>query len=171
MARVRALREAVAEQLAAVDAAEQRAEAFNDRVAAARDQIAAVQASAEAKAAALAATRARRQAAVDSLQSQVAGWTSEVERLERISARQAQQEVGDWFGDWAIPESIVMCESSGNWGRQPELRSRRRVPDHAVHLGALRGRGRPRGRLALGTIRYRLADLGRLGAAAWACAG
>jgi muramidase (phage lysozyme) len=23
--------------------------------------------------------------------------------------------VGQWLGDWAIPESIVMCESGGNW--------------------------------------------------------
>jgi septal ring factor EnvC (AmiA/AmiB activator) len=116
VARVRALRDEVAARLAAVEDAEQRAEAFNERIAAARDQIATVRANAEAEAAALAAARARRQAAVESLQSRVAGWTSEVQRLERISARQAEQEVGDWFGDWAIPESIVMCESGGNWG-------------------------------------------------------
>lgn len=115
VARVRALRDEVAARLAAVEDAEQRAEAFNERIAAARDQIAAVRANAEAEAAALASARARRQAAVESLQSQVSGWASEVQRLERISARQAEQEVGDWFGDWAIPESIVMCESSGNW--------------------------------------------------------
>ena len=41
--------------------------------------------------------------------------TSEVQRLERISARQAADEVADWMGDWAIPEQIVMCESGGNW--------------------------------------------------------
>jgi septal ring factor EnvC (AmiA/AmiB activator) len=115
VARVRALRDEVAARLAAVEDAEQRAEAFNERIAAARDQIATVRANAEAEAAELAAARARRQAAVESLQSQVAGWGSEVQRLERISARQAEQEVGDWFGDWAIPESIVMCESGGNW--------------------------------------------------------
>jgi septal ring factor EnvC (AmiA/AmiB activator) len=115
VARVRALRNEVAARLAAVEVAEQRAEAFNERIAAARDQIAAVRANAEAKAAELAAVRAERQAAVESLQSQVDGWTAEVERLERISAREAEQEVGDWVGDWAIPESIVMCESSGNW--------------------------------------------------------
>jgi septal ring factor EnvC (AmiA/AmiB activator) len=115
VARVRSLRDEVARRLAAVEAAEQRVEDFNLRIAAARDQISAVRASAEAKAAALSAARARRQAAVESLQTQVAGWTSEVQKLERISARQAEQEVGDWLGDWAIPESIVMCESGGNW--------------------------------------------------------
>jgi septal ring factor EnvC (AmiA/AmiB activator) len=115
VARVRALRDEVAARLAEVEEAERRAEAFNERIAAARDQIAAVRANAEAEAAALEAARARRQAAVDSLQSQVSGWTAEVQRLERISARQAEQEVSDWVGDWAIPESIVMCESGGNW--------------------------------------------------------
>ena len=114
--RVRSLRDAVASRLAAVEDAEQSAQAFNERVAAARDEIAAVRANAEAEAAALADARARREAALTSLQSRVDDWTSEVQRLERISARQAQQQVGDWFGDWAIPESIVMCESGGNWG-------------------------------------------------------
>ena len=103
-------------ELAAVEEAEARAEAFNERIAAARDQIAAVRADAEAAGRRSSPTlRAQRQAAVESLQSQVGDWTDEVQRLERISARQAQSEVSDWFGDWAIPESIVMCESGGNF--------------------------------------------------------
>lgn len=116
VARVRDLRDSVRVQLAAVEAARARVQAFNERIAAARDQIASVRARAESQAAALAAARARQQAAIRSLQSQVGGWTGEVQRLERISARQAQQQVGDWLGDWAIPESIVQCESSGNFG-------------------------------------------------------
>lgn len=115
VARVRSLRDQVAVQLAAVDAAEQRVEEHNDRLAAARDQIAAVRANAEAEAAALADARARRQSVLQSLQGQVSDWSSEVQRLERVSARQADQEVGQWFGEWAIPESIVMCESGGNF--------------------------------------------------------
>ena len=113
---VRSLRDQVAARLAAVEEAEQRAQEFNEQIAAARDRIAAVRAQAEARAQELEALRAQRQAAVESLQSQVAGWTSEVQRLERISARQAQTEVSQWFGDWAIPESIVQCESGGNFG-------------------------------------------------------
>jgi hypothetical protein len=113
---VRSLRDAVAERLDAVEAAQRRAQAFNARIAAARDQIAAVRANAEAQAAALDAARARRLAALESLQAQVGDWASEVQRLERISAQQAQQQVSGWFGDWAIPESIVMCESGGNFG-------------------------------------------------------
>jgi chromosome segregation ATPase len=112
---VRFLRDAVATRLASVEKAERRAQAFNERIAAARDQIAAVRADAEARAAALADARARRQAALESLQAQVGDWTAEVQRLERISAQQAQEEVSGWFGDWAIPEDIVMCESGGNF--------------------------------------------------------
>ena len=115
IARVRSLRDSVAVQLAAVERAERRAEAYNERLAAARDEIAAVRANAEARASALAAARTRRQVALDGLQARVSDWTSEVQRLERISARQAEQAVGEWFGDYAIPESIVNCESGGNW--------------------------------------------------------
>ncbi len=113
--RVRAMREQVAARLAQVEAAEQRAQAFNERVAGARDEIAAVRADAEAESAALASLRAERESAVESLQAQVGRWAEQVQRLERISERQARAQVGEWFGDWAIPESIVMCESGGNW--------------------------------------------------------
>lgn len=113
--RVRALRDEVETRLAAVEDAEAKAHEFNVRIATARDQIAAVRANAEAQAQQLAALRAQRQAQVESLQAQVGDWTSEVQRLERVSTQQAQTEVSDWFGDWAIPESIVMCESGGNF--------------------------------------------------------
>lgn len=115
VARVRSLRDQVAVQLAAVDAAEQRVAEHNDRLAAARDQISAVRANAEAEAAALADARARQQAALQGLQGRVSDWSSEIQRLERVSAREADQQVSDWFGEWAIPESIVMCESGGNF--------------------------------------------------------
>jgi septal ring factor EnvC (AmiA/AmiB activator) len=115
VAEVRTLRDAVEARLAAVEDAEARAQAFNEQVAAARDEIAAVRAAAEAEAAALAEARAARQAAIDQLQSRIGTWTDEVQRLERISAAQAAAEVGEWLGDYAIPESIVMCESGGNW--------------------------------------------------------
>ncbi len=115
VARVRELRTSVAAQLAEVEASEARAQAFNERITAARDQISAVRAQAEARAAQLADLRAGRQAAVESLQSQIGKWSRQVQRLERISAEQADAEVREWFGDYAIPESIVMCESGGNW--------------------------------------------------------
>ena len=67
--------------------AEAKAEAFVERIAAARDEIAAVRADAEAQAARLADLRASRQAAIESLQSQIGKWSDEIQRLERISAR------------------------------------------------------------------------------------
>ena len=115
VSRVRSLRDAVDQRLAAVEAAQQRAEDFNEQIAAARDQIAAVRADAEAQASRLAALRDQREAAIESLQSQIGAWTDKVQKLERISATQAQSEVSDWLGDWAIPESIVVCESGGNF--------------------------------------------------------
>lgn len=115
VSRVRSLRDQVSERLAAVEAAEQRAADFNAQIASARDRITAVRADAQAQAAALVDARARRQAALETLQSKMGSWTSEVQRLERISRREAQEEVADWMGDWAIPEDIVMCESGGNW--------------------------------------------------------
>ncbi|MDX6582315.1 MAG: resuscitation-promoting factor RpfC [Solirubrobacterales bacterium] len=116
VSRVRSLRDEVSKRLNAVEEAQQRAEDFNAQIEAARDEIAAVRAEAESRASQLAALRSQRQAAVESLQAQVGRWTDQVQRLERISAAQAQSEVSAWFGDWAIPEAIVMCESGGNFG-------------------------------------------------------
>jgi hypothetical protein len=104
----------VADHLAAVEAAHARQDAFNDQVASARDQIAAARAAAEAQAAALAEARAAQAAALDSLQSQVVSWQSQLE--EQMSAAEAQSTIAGWFGDWAIPQTIVMCESGGNYG-------------------------------------------------------
>jgi predicted nucleic acid-binding Zn-ribbon protein len=112
---VRTTRDAVRIRLGEVSEAQARAHAFNVRIATARDQIAAVRANAEARAAELASLRAQRQAQVETLQSRVAGWTKRVEHLEAVSASQASEQVGDWLGDYVIPESIVMCESGGNW--------------------------------------------------------
>jgi septal ring factor EnvC (AmiA/AmiB activator) len=115
VSRVRQLRDQVAKQLSAVEAAQQRAEDFNARISAARDQIDAVRADAQARASQLAGLRAERQQAIETLQSKVGDWTDELQKLERISAAQAQTEVAQWFGDWAIPEAIVICESGGNF--------------------------------------------------------
>jgi len=112
---VRTMRDAVRIRLGEVEDAQARAHAFNVRIATARDQIATVRANAEARAAELANLRAQRQAQIQSLQSQVAGWTERVQHLEAVSASQASDQVDQWLGDYAIPESIVQCESGGNW--------------------------------------------------------
>ena len=116
--RVRELRAAISEQLAAVERAKERADAYNARIDAARAEVAAARADAEAEAAALADARAAQVAALDQLQTQMAGWSDRVQRLERISAAEADAAVATWpgGGDWAIPEAIVICESGGNYG-------------------------------------------------------
>lgn len=114
-ARVRALRDQVEFRLAALAEAKAEVEAFNDRLEAARAQIAEVRAAADAQAAAFAAARARHVEALASLRAQVDAWTQQVQEAQQVSAAEAQQVVGSWFGDWAIPEAIVMCESGGNF--------------------------------------------------------
>jgi septal ring factor EnvC (AmiA/AmiB activator) len=115
--RVRALRAAIAEQLAAVEEAKQQADAYNARIDSARAQMAAARADAESEAAALADARASQVASLEQLQGQMAGWSDRVQKLEQVSAAEAQSQVASWAnGDWAIPEAIVMCESGGNYG-------------------------------------------------------
>jgi peptidoglycan hydrolase CwlO-like protein len=113
--RVRELRAQVATQLAAVEDARARQEAFNQRLEQARSQIASVRAEAESQAAALADARAAQQASLATLRSQVDDWTAQVQEAQSVSEAQAQQQVGDWVGDWAIPQAVVMCESGGNF--------------------------------------------------------
>lgn len=116
--RVRDLRTAIADQLADVERAKERADAYNARIDAARAEMAAARAEAEAEAAALDDARAAQVAALDGLQTQMAGWSDRVQKLEEISAAEADSEVAAWAGtgDWAIPEAIVICESGGNYG-------------------------------------------------------
>src|SRR5215218_1755339 len=122
-ARVRKLRNEVKDALAAVRQAKAQQDAYNARVAEARDQIAAVRANAEATAAKLEAARQQEAAPVATLQSNVSSWENQVQQIqaaqaaaaEQASAASAQQTVASWVGDWAIPEAIVMCESGGNF--------------------------------------------------------
>ena len=135
--RVDALKQEVDAKLLAVEDAEQRVSDYTDELAVARDQISSVRAAAEQKAAVAADAQATQQAALTSLRGQVAGWESDVQAAreaaaaraaaaEQAAAEQAaaadaatpeaaEQEVADWMGDWAIPESIVMCESGGSF--------------------------------------------------------
>lgn len=113
--RVRALRDQVELQLAELEHARSEVVAFNDELEAARAEIAAARAEAEGQAAAYAAARAEQADALASLRAQVDDWTRQVQQAQQVSTAEAQQTVGSWFGDWAIPESIVMCESGGSF--------------------------------------------------------
>jgi hypothetical protein len=114
--RVKSVRDAVQFQLGVVTDLKARQDAYNSRLASARDQISAVRARAESEATQLAAARASREAALSSLQSNISGWMNEIEQAQQVSAAQAQQTVGQWLGGpYSIPSSIVACESGGNY--------------------------------------------------------
>ena len=114
---VRSLRDQVADSLAAVEEAERRAQEFNEQIAAARDQIAAVRAQAEARAQQLAGAARRapgrgREPAVAGRRLDLGGPAPGAD----LGPRRPRARSRSWFGDWAIPESIVQCESGGNFG-------------------------------------------------------
>ena len=100
-----------------VGRAKERSDELNAEVEAARDEIAAARAAAEARAAQLQDARAAQAASVEQLEGQMSDWTEQVQELEEVSEAEAAEEVGNWnnFGPWAIPEAIVMCESGGNF--------------------------------------------------------
>ncbi len=120
--RVRELRNVVAQRLDAFEAAKARVDAYNRRIDAARSQVSAARVQAEATASALATARAQETATLSSLQSQMSSWQGQLEQLriqaqqesQQQAAAQSQQQVGTWLHGFAIPESIVMCESGGN---------------------------------------------------------
>ncbi len=113
--RTRALRAGVSNQLDQVSAARQQQVAHNQELTAARDQIAAVRAQAVARSTALAQARSAQQSELGRLHAQVEHWQAQVQRAQQISAQQAQQQVAGQMTDWAIPSSIVQCESGGNY--------------------------------------------------------
>ena len=115
--RVKSVRDAVQFQLGVVTDLKARQDAYNSRLASARDEISTVRARAESEASQLAAARAARQASLSALQSNINSWTSEIQQAQQISAAQAQATVGKWLGGpYSIPSSIVACESGGNYG-------------------------------------------------------
>lgn len=115
IARVRELRGEVVSELAAVAEARAEQREFNQRYEEARAEIAAARADAEADAAALAGARGAQRRALSGLRARVDRWTRQVAEQQQVSETDARQQVGDWVGDWAIPEAIVMCESGGNF--------------------------------------------------------
>ena len=87
------------------------------RISSARDEVARIRATAQARAATLARARAAQQASLATLRSRVSGWTSQIQALQAATRQggSAGQTIGKWLGDFAIPNSVVMCESGGNY--------------------------------------------------------
>lgn len=115
--RVGEVRRSVAHALKRVAALEARAEAYNERLRAARAEIASVRASAEASASHLHAVAAERSASLATLKSKIGGWVEDIEAAEAASREEAEGTVERWLGGpYSIPTYIVMCESGGNYG-------------------------------------------------------
>ncbi len=128
--RVGETRDEVSHEVALVAAARRKALAYDERVAAARDEIAAVREAAAASAARLAEIKGAREASLAQLKGDIESWVSEIKtiRAEEARARReaeeseaeanasAEEEVGRWLGGpYSIPTYIVMCESGGNY--------------------------------------------------------
>ncbi len=99
-----------------VAALERRAIAYNERLAAARTEIAAVRAAAQEAAARQQQIGAERSASLATLKADIEEWVEELEAARAASRAEAEAEVGRWLGGpYSIPTYIVMCESGGNY--------------------------------------------------------
>ena len=115
--RVEQVRDLVRHELKLVAELKARVEAHNERLAAARDEIAAVRAEAEQAAGRLDSLSAARSASLAKLKTRIAEWVGEIEAAEAASRASAEETVGRWLGGpYSIPTYIVMCESGGNYG-------------------------------------------------------
>ena len=119
--RVAAVRAAVRQRVAKVADLKAEAIAYDERLEAARGEIAAVRAAAQASAARLQSLSASREASMATLKSDIARWVGEIQEARAAEAREAseaeaEEEVGRWLGGpYSIPTYIVMCESGGNY--------------------------------------------------------
>lgn len=116
--RVAAVRAAVHRQVLKVADLKAEAIAYDERLEAARAEIASVREAAQAVAARLNSLKGSREAALATLKSDIAEWVEEVQEARLAeSEAEAEEEVGRWLGGpYSIPTYIVMCESGGNYG-------------------------------------------------------
>jgi peptidoglycan hydrolase CwlO-like protein len=116
-ARVEQVRNEVRTELRKVADLKRRADAYDERLAAARSEISAVRGQAESAAAELQTVAAARSASLSTLKSQIGSWVGDIEEAEAASRAAAEEEVGRWLGGpYSIPAYIVMCESGGDYG-------------------------------------------------------
>jgi septal ring factor EnvC (AmiA/AmiB activator) len=171
--RVEQVRDAVKFQLGVVENLKARQDAYNARVASARSQISAVRQRAESEAAQLAAIRASRAATLSELQSNIGAWIGQIEEAQRISAAQAQQQVGKWLGGpYSIPSYIVMCESGGNYGAvNPSSGAGGAYQILPSTWGMYGGKGSPQGASKQQQDQVAAQIWADSGPGAWVCAG
>jgi septal ring factor EnvC (AmiA/AmiB activator) len=115
-ARVEQVRDEVKREAKRVAELEARALAYNERLEAARSEIASVRAAAQAAAAAQESIAAERATALNELKTEIAEWVEDLEAARAASRTEAEEEVGRWLGGpYSIPTYIVMCESGGDY--------------------------------------------------------
>jgi peptidoglycan hydrolase CwlO-like protein len=115
--RVDQVRDEVRAKLREVAGLKRRADAYNERLVAARSEISAVRGRAEAAATELHSVAAARAASLSTLKARIGTWVSDIEAAEAASRAAAEEEVGRWLGGpFSIPSYIVMCESGGDYG-------------------------------------------------------
>jgi septal ring factor EnvC (AmiA/AmiB activator) len=115
-ARVAAVREEVEGEAGRAQSLHRRALAYDERLVAARAEIAGVREAAQASAAELATLSASREASLADLKGEISDWVAEIEAARAASAAEAEDEVGRWLGGpYSIPTYIVMCESGGDY--------------------------------------------------------
>jgi septal ring factor EnvC (AmiA/AmiB activator) len=116
--RVAEVRAAVHDQVLAVADLKTEAIAYDERLEAARSEIASVREAAQAAAARLQSLQGSREASIATLKSDIAEWVDQIQEAHLAeSEAEAEEEVGRWLGGpYSIPTYIVMCESGGNYG-------------------------------------------------------
>jgi septal ring factor EnvC (AmiA/AmiB activator) len=120
--RVADVRDEVHREARRVAVLKARAIAYDERLVAAREEIASVRQAAQESAARLDAISSQREASLASLKSDISTWVKEIQEAREAEARaasqaEAEEEVGRWLGGpFSIPAYIVMCESGGDYG-------------------------------------------------------
>jgi peptidoglycan hydrolase CwlO-like protein len=115
--RVAEVRGAVHRQVLKVADLKAEALAYDERLEAAREEIAGVREAAQAAAARLQSLEGSREASLAALKSDIAEWVEQIQEAHLAeSEAEAEEEVGRWLGGpYSIPTYIVMCESGGNY--------------------------------------------------------
>jgi septal ring factor EnvC (AmiA/AmiB activator) len=115
--RVADVRVEVEQEVERVAVLHRRALAYDERLAAAHEEIAGVREVAQSSAAELQSVSAGREASLVELKGDISSWVTQIEQARAASEAEAEAEVGRWLGGpYSIPTYIVICESGGDYG-------------------------------------------------------